>query len=69
MLSKRQIRFVLALAVIPLFCAGCGGISATRSVSPLDFLIPGGFMLKADPPATNHLVLPPQTEQLLASAR
>jgi hypothetical protein len=31
-----------------LLVAGCGGISASRTVSPLDFLLPG--LLKADPP-------------------
>ncbi len=40
--------------------SGCGGITATKSVSPLNFLLPG--LLKADPPqpvgldATNNLV-------------
>jgi hypothetical protein len=30
--------------------AGCGGINASKSVSPLDFLLPGaGSFLKADP--------------------
>ena len=35
----------------PPFCpwAGCGGISASRGVSPLDFLLPGGFLLQNDP--------------------
>jgi hypothetical protein len=30
------------LAVALVFCGGCGGIRASRSVSPIDFLIPGG---------------------------
>jgi hypothetical protein len=48
------------LAAFSLLLAGCGGISASRTVSPLDFLLPG--IIKADPapspqnpaaPATN----------------
>jgi hypothetical protein len=69
MLSRTQKGLVLALAAIPMLCAGCGGLSATRSVSPLDFLIPGGFLLQAAPPATNNFVLPPQPPQQLAFAR
>jgi len=63
-LSRIQVRLCVALAAIPLFGAGCGGITATRSISPLDFLIPGGFLLRVDPPATtNEMVLPIQQPQ------
>lgn len=42
------------LAAIGLFAAGCSGINASKSVSPLDFLLPGmGSFLKVEPPATN----------------
>jgi hypothetical protein len=42
------------LAAFSLLLGGCGGISASRSVSPLDFLLPGvGGFLKADPMPTN----------------
>jgi hypothetical protein len=34
-----------------LLVAGCSGINASKSVSPLDFFLPG--LLKADPPPTN----------------
>jgi hypothetical protein len=49
-------------AAFSLLLAGCGGISASRTVSPLDFLLPG--LIKADPapaspnpttPATNSI--------------
>jgi hypothetical protein len=30
-----------ALAVAALYCAGCGGINASKTVSPLDFFLPG----------------------------
>lgn len=39
---------LLALAVGG---AGCSGVNHTHSVSPIDFLIPGGGFLKAEPPA------------------
>ena len=38
------------LLAIAFLGAGCGGFSASRSFSPLDFLL-----LKAAPPATNSL--------------
>ncbi|MDD5139835.1 MAG: hypothetical protein PHY43_06185 [Verrucomicrobiales bacterium] len=42
------------LAAFGLFAAGCSGINASHSVSPLDFFLPGmGSFLKADPSATN----------------
>ncbi len=40
---------------MPLLMAGCGGISASRTISPLDFLLPG--LIKADPPQTNAPVV------------
>jgi hypothetical protein len=43
----RKLTCLLALAVAALYCAGCGGISASRTVSPLDFLLPG--ILKNEP--------------------
>jgi hypothetical protein len=43
-----------AFASLPLLVAGCGGISASRSVSPLDFLLPGvGGFIKAGSVSTN----------------
>jgi hypothetical protein len=43
------------LMAAPLLLAGCGGISASRTISPLDFLLPG--LIKADPPQTNAPVV------------
>ena len=37
------------LAAASLLLSGCGGISASRTVSPLDFFLPG--IIKADGPA------------------
>jgi hypothetical protein len=36
------------LAAMPFLLTGCGGISASKTISPLDFLLPG--ILRADPP-------------------
>jgi hypothetical protein len=42
----------LATLAAALFCGGCGGIHASRSVSPLDFFMPGiGSFLYAPTPA------------------
>jgi hypothetical protein len=46
---------LVLLAAMPLLFAGCGGISASRTISPLDFLLPG--LIKADPPQTNAPVV------------
>ena len=37
--------------MLVVFVAGCGGINASKSVSPLDFILPG--LLKATPPPAN----------------
>jgi len=45
------------LAAGSLLLTGCGGINASRSVSPLDFLLPG--IIKADPaPAPQNPITP-----------
>ena len=73
-LKRIQITWLLALAALP-FLAGCGGINATRGVSPLDFLLPGGFLLKAEPPTAlpdpnvPEMVLPPQPVRQIAYSR
>ena len=49
----RQVRIswkflpLAVLAAFSLLFGGCGGISASRTISPLDFLLPG--IIKADP--------------------
>jgi hypothetical protein len=51
------------LAIIPailLLGAGCGGINASRSVSPLSFFLPG--LVQSEPKAqSNPLDSPPPT--------
>jgi hypothetical protein len=40
--------------------SGCSGINASKTVSPLDFILPGGGgFLKIDPPTTNTPVFYP----------
>jgi len=43
-------------ATVLLLAAGCSGINATKSISPLDFLLPG--ILKADPPPAQPGTIP-----------
>jgi hypothetical protein len=50
-----------------LLLGGCGGISASRTVSPLDFLLPG--IIKADSPQTNAPVVLVQHSIEVASVR
>lgn len=37
----RQIAVCASLVMAACLSSGCGGVSATRSVSPLDFILPG----------------------------
>jgi hypothetical protein len=58
---NRQVRIswkfpcLALLAAMPLLLAGCGGLSASRTISPLDFLLPG--IIRANPPQTNAPVV------------
>jgi hypothetical protein len=53
----RQVRFkwkILSLATfvaLAMSVAGCGGLSASKSVSPIDFFMPG--LMKAAPPVAD----------------
>ena len=38
---RKSLRFVACVGLV-LLAAGCSGVHASKSVSPLDFLIPGG---------------------------
>jgi hypothetical protein len=58
------------LAALALCGAGCAGINASDSVSPLDFLLPGaGHFLKVDPSPTNAPVSFPETPTEVASTK
>ena len=52
---------------LALGCAGCGGINASRSVSPASFLLPG--LMKADAPQTNAPSLLMENSPQLATVR
>jgi hypothetical protein len=70
---NRQVRIswkFLCLATLSagsLLLAGCGGVSASRTVSPLDFLLPG--IIRADSPQTNAPVAMVQNPVEIASVR
>jgi hypothetical protein len=58
------------LLALPFGGAGCSGINAGHSVSPIDFFMPGaGGFLKADPAPTNAPVLFPEISHDLASVK
>jgi hypothetical protein len=55
----------LAFAPLLLFGAGCGGIHASKSVSPLDFLLPGiGGFMQVDPTPPPPPVEPESVQQV-----
>jgi hypothetical protein len=43
--------------------AGCGGLNVTKSISPLDFFLPG--LLQADPPPEKPERVTPEDEESL----
>ncbi len=50
MKSPRKFLRCAPFAALLLLAAGCGGLNVSKSVSPLDFLLPGaGSFLKANP--------------------
>jgi hypothetical protein len=49
-LNGKSLRFAI-IPALALLAAGCGGIHASKTVSPLDFFLPG--LIKADPPPAN----------------
>jgi hypothetical protein len=63
------------LTAASLLCAGCGGISASHTVSPLDFFLPGaggllkGGLLKNEQPRTNTPAAFPEISTELASVK
>ena len=55
------------LMALALCSAGCGGISASKSVSPASFFLPG--LMKAGPPATNAPAAWPENSKEVALTR
>ncbi|MGO8926702.1 MAG: hypothetical protein ACLQU3_07430 [Limisphaerales bacterium] len=58
--------YALALALIATLATGCSGINASKSVSPIDFLLPG---LMQDSPGSPVLALETNAVPWLAQAR
>jgi len=48
-LNWKNLRWITTAALL-LLGAGCSGVNVSKSVSPLDFILPG--LIKADPPPT-----------------
>jgi hypothetical protein len=61
---NRKHKTFAAMLMLALSCAGCGGLSASHSVSPLSFFLPG--LIKADPkpPSTNTVCQPEAVKQV-----
>jgi len=57
--------YAFAFALIAAVATGCSGINASKSISPLDFLLPG-LMQNCPPPPAGPL--PTNTVPLLARA-
>jgi hypothetical protein len=65
-LISRHLRLALAAAIIPVM-AGCSGISASPSVSPASFFLPG--LLKADPQKTAPAGAPSEPQAVIQVAQ
>lgn len=63
--SPVALRHVFALVLLAALAAGCSGINARKSVSPLDFILPGLLQNSPPPPV---IPLQTNTATLLAQA-
>ena len=64
---KRKLVQLAACATLAVFATGCGGINASKSVSPLDFILPG--LLKTAPQPATPPGNPTNSVQLVAQVR
>ncbi len=55
------------LLLMVLLCAGCGGITATKSISPLDFFLPG--LLQNETPSSTNSISALAAAQISAEER
>lgn len=53
--------------MLALFASGCGGINASKSVSPLDFILPG--LIKTGPPPATPPANHTNSVQVVAQVR
>jgi hypothetical protein len=65
-LQRKTFRLVLAAALLGL-TAGCGGMRASKSVSPLDFILPG--LMRVEPQQAPPAVTETNSVQFVALAR
>jgi hypothetical protein len=56
------------IVALSLFTGGCGGISASHTVSPMDFILPG-IMKNDTGPGTNAPAVLPKNSNELAAAK
>jgi hypothetical protein len=64
---NRKILALAAVATGSLLVAGCAGITAAGTISPLDFLLPG--IIRTDPPQTNAPVVLVRSPVEIASVK
>ncbi len=48
-MTKRKLVQAVGCAILAVATAGCGGINASKSVSPLDFILPGLIQTRPTP--------------------
>jgi len=53
--------------MLAMLAVGCGGINASKSVSPLDFILPG--LIKTGPQPTNPPATSTNSVQVVAQVR
>jgi hypothetical protein len=65
---KRNWKWFRALALVGLLAlgTGCSGIHASKSISPLDFFLPG--IMQNETPAPQESIPPSHPAELLAQA-
>jgi hypothetical protein len=69
-LNWKTFQLALLASLVALAGAGCSGVNASQSVSPIDFLLPGaGHILKADPATTNTPGILPENSIVIATVR
>jgi hypothetical protein len=66
-MSKRKLVQLAGCAILTIATAGCGGINASKSVSPLDFILPG--LIKTAPQPIAPPVSATNSVQVVAQVR
>lgn len=66
-MTKRKLVQLAGCATLAMFATGCGGINASKSVSPLDFILPG--LIKTGPQPVNPPASLTNSVQVFAQVR